>query len=544
MGASLMSTGATYHGKPLSPGLGKGKAFVYRTNIARLGEFYEIVAADVAAECQRIDNAAEQIARDLTTLAESAAPPMGACGPGVFQAHKMIALDSTLLDEIKKEVEEQVVSAGSAVRAVFRRWERRFRAMEAESARAKADDMQDLMRRFVRTLAGVRSHALEGMPPGSVLVASRLMPTDIVPLLQRQAAAVVLDADGIASHAVIFARECGLPCVGGIPVDDTYSGQRTLVDGYDGCVTIDPDSEQRQAFEATKKRYERKQARARVRANEPAITRGGKTIGVFANVGRVDDARTAVANGADGIGLYRIEQLYMGLRTFPAPSMLRDELRKTLAPAQGLPVVVRLLDVGADKGISFGEIHREPNPALGCRGIRFLLKHPDLLQAQLDALLQLAADFDLRILVPMVTLSSDMYHVYERLQTSAARMKITSVPKLGAMIETPAAVLAAGEIARWADFLSVGTNDLTQYTFAADRQNPDVAPYFDDAHAVIFRLLEIIRQEAPQLPLCACGELAGRPDVTARMLSRGVTSLSVSPPCVLEIKQAVREFHG
>lgn len=537
-----MSTNTFLQGKPLSPGLGCGKAFVYRNNVTRLGEFCEICAEDVEKECQRIDSAIAQIGRDLSALAQIAESEIGTSGSGVFQAHKMMITDSTLQDEIKKELEQEKVSAACAARAVFRRWELRFSAMESDCARAKADDMQDLMRRFLRTLAGVRFHALVVMPPGSVLFASRLMPSDIIHLLRSQAAAVVLDADGTASHAVIFARECGLPCIGRISSDDAYSGQLTLVDGSEGCVIIDPGPEQRHAFEAKHERYQQAQVRARAHAKEPATTKSGKTVGVLANIGRVEDTQNAVANGADGIGLYRIEQIYMGLHELPNTAMLRDELRKTLEPAQGLPIVVRLLDVGADKELSFDEYNNEPNPALGCRGIRFLLKHPDLLQTQIEALLQLSTDFDLRILVPMVTLSSDMHQVHERLQTTAARMKVSSIPELGAMIETPAAALAAGEIAQRADFLSVGTNDLTQYTFAADRQNSNVDTYFNDAHDIIFRLLKIIREEASLTPLCVCGELAANAKYTSRIVENGITTLSVAPLKVAAIKEAVREI--
>ncbi|NCC52423.1 MAG: phosphoenolpyruvate--protein phosphotransferase [Spartobacteria bacterium] len=538
---AFMSTGVTLHGKPLSPGIGRGKAVVHRSSITRLGEFYQIGPADVEAECRRVDDAAKQVKNDLATLAESAESMIGTGGSEVFQAHKTMTMDPDLLDRIKNEIEVEEVSAGRAVRIIFKRLERQFNAMEADCARAKADDMQDLMRQFVRALAGIRGHELEGLPSGSVLIASRLMPTDIFHLLRCRATAVVLDAGCATSHAVIFARECGLPCVGGIPADTAYSDRLVLVDGYDGSVVIDPWPEQQRAFMAKHEQYEQAQVQARVHAFRPATTRAGRTIGVLANIGRVEDTQNAVANGADGIGLYRIEQACLGLQTFPDTATLRDELCKTLRPAQGLPVVVRLLDIGADKSVPLDEEQSEPNPALGCRGIRFLLKHPDLLQTQIDALLQLAPDFDLSILVPMVTLSSDMQYVNQQLQLSAARMKISPTPKLGAMIETPASAMAAGEIARYADFLSIGTNDLTQYTFAADRQNSSVDAYFNDAHDIIFRLIKIIREEAPQTQLSLCGELASRPECTGRILEHGVTSLSVSPGCVPEIKQAVRK---
>ena len=215
-------------------------------------------------------------------------------------------------------------------------------------------------------------------------------------------------------------------------------------------------------------------------------------------------------------------------------------MQKTLQPAKGLPVYVRLLDVGADKPLPFIDMPREQNPSLGQRGIRLLMQYPDLLRTQLDALLTLPPDWDLHILVPMVTLPSDMQRVRELLTAAASRIGTESIPKLGAMIETPAAALSAADIASHADFLSVGTNDLTQYTFAADRENAAVDSYFDDTHKIIFRLLKTTHDEAPHLPLSVCGELAARTDATIKILECGVTSLSVAPPSIPTVKEAVR----
>jgi phosphoenolpyruvate-protein kinase (PTS system EI component) len=220
---------------------------------------------------------------------------------------------------------------------------------------------------------------------------------------------------------------------------------------------------------------------------------------------------------------------------------LLEEIRNTIQPAKGLPVYVRLLDVGADKPLPFLEDQRESNPALGCRGIRFLLKYPELLQRQLDALLQLSSDFDLHVLVPMVTLPFDIQRVKQLLIDAASRTNTAHLPKLGAMIEIPAAALAAPDIVKHADFLSIGTNDLTQYSFAADRENPAVDGYFDDTHDVIFRLLRILHEDVPQVPLSVCGELATRTRATAKLLKCGVTSLSVAPPSIPAVKEAIRK---
>jgi phosphoenolpyruvate-protein kinase (PTS system EI component) len=215
-------------------------------------------------------------------------------------------------------------------------------------------------------------------------------------------------------------------------------------------------------------------------------------------------------------------------------------MENTLQPAKGMPIHIRLLDIGADKPLPFVEMPTESNPALGLRGIRFLWKHPELLHTQLDALIQLSLDHDLHILVPMVALPQDMLAIRQALTGAAARAKISDLPKLGAMIETPAAALAAPEIMKHADFLSFGTNDLTQYAFAADRENAAVDSYFDDTHNVIFRLISMVHADVPDAPLSVCGELAGRTEAISRLIECGVTSLSVVPLSIPMVKEAVR----
>jgi phosphoenolpyruvate-protein phosphotransferase len=536
-------TSKTLSGKVLSPGLGRGKAFVYRDDLKRFDEFYDIEDSQVEEERNRFEVAVTEISGDLEDLASRVHKEIHASLSDVFRAHAVMVADTSLKAEVHKEIRDELVSAGSAVRTVFRRWERRFGSMEAEVARQKAEDMHDLARRLVLSLAGVRAHSLEHMPDGNVLVATRLLPSDTIFLARHKTAAAILEVGGAASHAALFAHEIGLPCVAGIPkvVDEVMPGELALVDADKGEVIINPNQGQERLFHAKGQRRKRAGAKARAHALEPATTTDGRTISVLANVGTVQDTQEAVANGADGIGLFRIERVYLGRQDPPDAAELLEEIRNTIQPAKGLPVYVRLLDVGADKPLPFLEDQRESNPALGCRGIRFLLKYPELLQRQLDALLQLSSDFDLHVLVPMVTLPFDIQRVKQLLIDAASRTNTAHLPKLGAMIEIPAAALAAPDIVKHADFLSIGTNDLTQYSFAADRENPAVDGYFDDTHDVIFRLLRILHEDVPQVPLSVCGELATRTRATAKLLKCGVTSLSVAPPSIPAVKEAIRK---
>ena len=537
-----LETSITLSGKTLSPGLGEGNIFVYRDVLTRFDEFYDIDDVQVNDELERLERALQRIFLDLSRLAERVEKEIDSELSGVFRAHLAMVQDPSLKTEVEREISGELVSAGSAVRTVFRRWERRFLAMDAEISRQKADDMRDLARRLVSALAGVHAHALANIPHGSVLVARRLLPSDTVFLARNMASAALLELGGKGSHAALFAREIGLPCIAGIPdlLDKVSEDSFAVVNADDAEVIINPSEQQKDFFHAKHQRQVRTNAKAIALAHKPAVTTSGTRIAVLANVGDVEDTRLAVENGADGVGLYRLEQAYLGRQSPPTVEELYNEMQTTLAPAKGLPVYVRLLDVGADKPLPFLEMPRERNPSLGQRGIRFLLEHPELLRTQLDALLQLTPDFDLHILVPMVTLPSDIEAVNVVLKELALKREISRVPKIGAMIETPAAALSAADILKHAEFISFGTNDLTQYCFAADRENEAVDVYFDDSHDVIFRLMSTVHDDVPTIPLSVCGELAGRAEALPRLVECGIRSVSVVPTLIPEIKEVIR----
>jgi phosphoenolpyruvate-protein phosphotransferase len=529
-------------GKMLSPGMGSGKVFIYRDILGRLDEFYDIEESEIADELERFSRAVTKVSDDLDVLVSRVSLEMDDTLSDIFAAHIAMVQDPSLTAEVKKEIDGELVSAGSAVKTVFRRWEHRFQRMEMEVAKHKADDVRDLARRLIASLAGVHGHSLERLPEGSILIARRLLPSDTVYLARKNASGAILEYGGVGSHAALFAREIGLPCISGIQnaleivPEDAYA----LVDADSADIIINPEPRQQEAFNSKFQKLLQRKEHSLKHARQPAVTKTGKTIEVYANVSCLDDTYKAVHNGADGIGLYRIEQVFLGRQTPPDTATLAEEISKTLEPAKHLPITVRLLDAGADKPLPFMESLREMNPALGQRGIRFLQAYPDLLRSQLAALLQLSTEFDLHILVPMVTLPDDVEIVQQQLLELTSESGI-ALPKLGAMIETPAAALSLPEIAKHVDFMSFGTNDLTQYTFATDRENASVERYFDDTHDAIFRLFEIAHQDLPEAQFSVCGELAGRPESISRLLQCGVQTLSVAPPLVPSIKQAVRQ---
>lgn len=530
-------------GTTISSGLAEGKIHLHRHHLDPIDVPVKIERNNVAEEFSRLDVATSKISDDLVVLAEKIEKEIDSRLSSVFEAHQLIVDDASLRKELRKEIVDNLVSASSAVKAVFMRWERRFLMMESQIARDKGDDMRDVSIRLRNALAGITVHPLDEIPRGSVLAISRLLPSDTIFLGGRSTAAVLLEYGSSGSHAALFAREMGLPCISAIPnlLNSVTDGALALVDADIGTVTICPKEKQKVIFRGKVKKKEHSQALSRKNALNPAVTKDGVTISVLANVGWSDDTERAMLNGAEGVGLYRMERVYLGRTSPPDTNEILNEMRHTLKAVKGRTVCVRLIDLGTDKPLPFLKFLAETNPSLGRRGIRLLREYPELLITNLQAILELSKEFEISILIPMVSLSDDVAFVKEYLTKVAAEMKIATLPKLGAMIETPAAVLSAREIVKYVDFLSFGTNDLTQYAFAADRENAAVEQYFNDTADVIFRMLRLTHDDVPDVPLSICGELAGRPEHISRLLNCGIRTLSVAPPLIPIIKEAVRK---
>lgn len=529
-------------GIPISSGMVEGSIHIHYNIPGQIDGPDYIPDHHIDEELNRLDVATASISDDLIVLATKVEKEIDSRLAEVFGAHQLILNDSLLRDELRREITENLVSASSAVKMVFLRWEKRFLLMESQMARNKGDDIRDISNRLRNALGGITVHPLEEIPDSCVLVTSRLLPSDTVFLAGRPALAVLLEHGSIDSHAALFTREMGLPCISQIPnlLKAVPDCEMTLVDADTGYVTIRPKEKHLASFREKARCKERALYLARDRAKSPAVTRDNVTISVLANVGCRADTDKAMLNGAEGIGLYRMELAYLGRAVPPDIDELLNEMLHTLEPAKGHTVCVRLLDIGADKSLPFMKFLAETNPSLGRRGIRLMRAYPALMDVQLRAVLELCREFEVAVLIPMVTLPEDVAAVREPLSRLCEELQLSSLPKLGAMIETPAAALSAREIASHADFLSFGTNDLTQYAFAADRDNAAVERYFNDTADVIFRLLRTTYDDVPDIPLSVCGELAGRPEHVSRLLQCGIRTLSVAPPLVPVIKEAVR----
>lgn len=534
---------ARLFGTSISPGWGGGKAWIPADILRPAWEDRIIPPAAVAAELGRIQAAVRQTRGELDESARRIEEQLSGTLADIFRAHGRMLDELLSSGEFELELRTSLVDAPSAVRRVFRRWHEKFLSLKGETFQQRADDVADLGRKMVRHLEGQEGPRLKNLPAGHVLVLQRLMPSDVVVLVPGSVAAVVVESLGQGSHAALLAREKGIPTVAELPgvVDQIRPGDDLLVDAYRGMVIIAPRPQTQLELRQRLGQQHAAITRGKETCHQPAITLDGQRVLVEANIGSRHDAQTAADNGADGVGLLRIEQIYLARELPPTADELLAALRDVTAPLRARPITVRLLDVGADKPAPFLRLPSASNPALGSRGVRLLLEYVQLARTQLAALLQLAREQEIRILIPMVTLEEDiraMRLLFDQMLSAAG---LTSRPAFGAMVETPAAALNLAAIRPYVDFLSVGTNDLTQYTLAAARDDPAVQHYYLQGHASLLRLLEIIRMEAGPAPVTICGELAAREEVIPRLLALGYRSLSMAPPLIPVVKQCVRE---
>jgi phosphoenolpyruvate-protein phosphotransferase len=533
-----LSLGATR----ISPGLARGTVWVAGDILDCSAETYRIEPRQVDAEMERIRRAFVQVKAELEVSARRISEQIDPSLAEIFRAHQLMLESLLSSNEFEKELLGSLTSAAEAVKRVFRKWEAKFAAIQDETLRERADDILDLARRVLRQLEGADAFGLAAMPVGSVLVTQRLLPSDVVALSPREVKAIVVESLGQGSHAALLTREKGIPTLAGLPglLSQVHSGDEALVDAFREALIISPNPETRRDFEQRLEKYRASLFTCKGECRKPAITRDGQTVSIEANLAGRAGIDTVIENGADGVGLFRIEQLYFARELPPSEEDLFSELQHLVAPLREKPVTIRLLDIGGDKAIPSLRLPFESNPLLGKRGVRLLLDYPQLARTQLKSLLRLSQAQDIRILVPMVTFERDMQQIRELLVAVAHEMGIQNLPPLGAMIETPAAALTVGQIGKHADFLSVGTNDLTQYTLVAGRDNATVSDYYEDTHPSMLRLLAIIIAEAAGKPVTICGEMAGREEVIPTLLEIGFRALSISPPLIPTTKELIR----
>ena len=522
---------ATLTGRSISPGLAMGPAWVVSDPLHWGGPTTSIGKDDIENELVRLQHSFEETLAELDQYAQRIEGEFDAALAGIFRAHGQMLRSLFASGELERGLRESLLTAEAVVGRVLQRWHRKVEAIENQTLRQRADDVLDLGRNIIRRLRGEPGAGFQPVPEGSILVAQHLLPSDIVLMPRSRVAAVVVEAlgqglargaagprkgnpdhRGLSRHPVPHRQRYGTPG-GRLPGHARRRAARGHADGISGA--------HRQMAGGTR-------ALPGGLSSARACTLDGQRIDVEANVGIADDMELALDNGADGVGLLRIEQLYFARPSPPTEEELSSELERLIAPFGNRRVTIRLLDVGGDKPLPYLGMPPSPNPTLGRRGVRLLLDYAQLVRTQMGAILRLAQEHPVQVLIPMVTLEDDIRRMRETFDALCAERNIKTPPAFGAMVETPAAALAIPTLARYVDFFSVGTNDLTQYTLAASRDDASVNDYYLDSHESILRLLEIILADATGRPVSLCGELAGREAMVPRLLEMGFRSLSIA----------------
>jgi phosphoenolpyruvate-protein phosphotransferase len=533
---------ATFTGRSISPGLAMGTAWVLSDPLHWGGPTTSIGEDDVEKELTRLRHSFEETLAELDQYAQRIEGEFDAALAGIFRAHGEMLRSLFASGELERELRESLLTAEAVVGRVLQRWYRKIEAIENQTLRQRADDVLDLGRNIIRRLRGEQEAGFEAVPEGSIVVSQQLLPSDIVLLPRSRVAAVVVESLGQGSHAALLAREKGITTIAGFPGILSRIGSRTqlLVDGFRGTLVVAPREVTQTEFKERITKWRAALVRCQAACHQPARTLDGQRIDVEANVGIADDMELALDNGADGIGLLRIEQLYFARPGPPTEEELSNDLGRLISLFGNRRVTIRLLDIGGDKPLPYLGVPSTPNPSLGRRGVRLLLDYAQLVRTQMGAILRLSQECPVQVLIPMVTLEDDIRRMRETFDALCAERKIRTPPAFGAMVETPAAALAIPTLAGYVDFFSVGTNDLTQYTLAASRDDASVNDYYVDSHESILRLLGIILADATGRPVSLCGELAGREAIVPRLLEMGFRSLSIAPSLIPTTKALIR----
>ncbi|MDR1898932.1 MAG: phosphoenolpyruvate--protein phosphotransferase, partial [Treponema sp.] len=468
----------------------------------------------------------------------------------IIDVQRMILEDGDFLEAVENLIRGESCRAAHAAARAGRQFAEFFAGLDDPYMRARSADMADVSRRMVGLLLNKRESFTLREP--SVVVAEDLSPSETLQLDKKLIRAFITRRGSTNSHTAILARTFKIPSLvqTDIPLDDGIDGRPMAVDGHEGFVYLEPDEETRQRLEARKRRDEEERRELEQVRGLPTVTRGGRKVELFANIGSVEDMEAALKEDAEGIGLFRSEFLYLGREDLPGEEEQFNAYRAVAEGMGGRKVVIRTMDIGADKQAAYLGLGKEENPALGYRAIRICFDRPDLFKTQLRAIYRASSYGKIAVMFPMITSLWELQHckktAAEVRQELSREGIVAGDVELGIMIETPAAALCAAELAREADFFSVGTNDLTQYTLAIDRQNEKLSRFMDTHHPALLRLLRMTVEGAHAGGIWAgiCGELAADPEMTETLIEMGYDELSVSPAFILGTRKRIREMKG
>lgn len=533
-----------YTGKTIFRKVTIGTIFFYEKNQAVVKR--EKVS-DVDQEIKRFEEAKTEAKSQLQTLFEKAQKEVGEAEAAIFEVHMMMLDDEDYCDSVYNIIREQKMNTEYAVAKTGDNFSAMFGQMDDDYMRARAADVKDISDRIVNVLTGNNSD-MSGVLEPVILVAEDLAPSETVQMDKSKLLGFVTRLGSSNSHTAILARTMNIPALINVDIKKEWHGKLAVLDGYAGTIIIDPD--EAVLNEAKKKAEEdkRRQELLKELKNQETVTMDGRKIHLYANIGSVSDVGAALVNGAEGVGLFRSEFLYLESNTFPSENEQFIAYKTVAENMAGKKVIIRTLDIGADKQVEYFHLDKEENPAMGYRAIRICLTQRDIFKTQLRALLRASLFGNISVMFPMIISLDEVRQVKEALEEAKAELKEEGIPykdvEVGVMIETPAAVMISEELAKEVDFFSIGTNDLTQYTLAIDRQNPKLDSFYDSHHPAVLRLIQRTIENGHKggVWVGICGELGADTTLTEEFLRMGVDELSVSPSMVLTVREKVRSL--
>lgn len=535
-----------FQGKSVYKGIVMGPVAVLKKND------YQVKRArieDPEAEVKRVKEAVEISKKQLGRLYDKAVREVGEASAAIFEVHQMMLEDEDYLESMENMIRTELVNAEYAAAATGDNFAEMFAAMDDEYMKARSADVKDISERLVRNLSGEGDNDLSSMEP-SIIVADDLSPSETVQMDKEKILAFVTVHGSTNSHTAILARMMNIPALIGVPMDlnGLKTGMTAVVDGFSGQVIFEPEEDVQKETEKRMQEEAEKQKLLEELKGKENVTPDGRKINIYANIGSVGDLGYVMENDAGGIGLFRSEFLYLGRNDFPTEEEQFQAYKQAVQTMAGKKVIIRTLDIGADKQVEYFNLGKEENPALGYRAIRICLKQPEIFKAQLRALFRAAVYGNLSVMYPMITSTEEVEKIYaivaeveEELKKQEVQYKI---PEQGIMIETPAAVMISDRLAEMVDFFSIGTNDLTQYTLAIDRQNEQLDDFYNPHHEAVLRMIRMVVENAHKCGKWAgiCGELGADLTLTEQFVRMGVDELSVAPSMILKLRKIVREM--
>lgn len=532
-----------FEGKSVFGGIAIGRLSIYNK---KDNQVKRQKITDAEAEIARFEDAREKAKEQLAGFYEKAVKEVGEVNAAIFEVHQMMLDDLDYIESITNMIRSQEVNAEFAVASTGDNFSQMFAAMDDDYMRERAADVKDISNRVITILQGEEEGAMTGDEP-FILLADDLAPSETVQLDKSKVLSFVTRHGSTNSHTAILARTMNIPALIGADFDDAVDGKMGIVDGYTGTFYVDPDEKTMAQYEAKKAEDENKKRLLLELKGKENVTLDGKKINLYANIGGVADVANALSNDAGGIGLFRSEFLYLESEDYPTEDAQFAAYKTVAENMAGKKVIIRTLDIGADKQVDYFQMEKEENPAMGYRAIRICLDRPEIFKTQLRAIYRASYYGTISIMFPMIISVKEVKRIKEIIAEVKAELTAEGIPfkdcEIGVMIETPAAVMISDLLAEEVDFFSIGTNDLTQYTLAIDRQNPKLDNFYDSHHEAILRMLQMVVDNGHKHGCWVgiCGELGADTTLTSTFLKMGFDELSVSPSMILRVREEIRK---